>query len=73
MGDRLDQGVTVPDFTTDPEGWKRWHRERREAATERFLERQEAIGRPVPKRWSKKRLAAMKPAPGEIDAIEPEG
>lgn len=59
----------IPDFATDPEGWLNWHRERRQAATERFMARQAEIGRPIPKRRSKDR---MKPPPGEIDQIEPE-
>ena len=49
-----------------------WSREANEAATERWIEWQEEIGRPVPKRWSKKRLRAMKPPPGEIDALDAE-
>lgn len=61
----------IPD-PSDLPAFIKWAAEANEAAVERFLERQEEIGRPVPKRWSKKRLRAMKPPPGAIDLDDAE-
>ena len=58
----------IPD-PSDREAFIAWSREQNAAALARFAAWQEAIGRPLPKRRSRNR---MKPAPGEIDAIEEE-
>ena len=61
----------IPD-PSDREAFIKWSLAANEAATERWIEWQEEIGRPVPKRWSKKRLRAMKPPPGAIDLDDAE-